>query len=1063
MARLVALALGEALAVTVEILLRSHARSGWGIGSPAGRLVGGLVVGTFGAGLAVLAYRAEARRQGFSQWVTGTDDLLRSADLVSEAERGVDVGDELFGLLLQRIRRACDASGVTALVASEDRRELRVQAVAAEGVEIPKVRSVQLGTGDLARLMALNGPAGFDASEFTDLLARPRWGQAFGVAGCALVANGEVLGAVLMGQVRPRRFSAEQLEMLQLGADRLAAILDRCRVGQAERRSRLGAEHARLHVALQSDASLELAAALDDYAPGLSQLSKVLVPRFADLCVIDVRKRDGGIDTFAREATGTVSSMGWNDEQTLEVLNIGGARLWYEGSVADDEVGQRLAWIGSAENLTSILVAPIQVGGLGLGALTLGTRAGRRGFRPSDLEVAQDLARRTAIALERVWLYQAERQARVEAAIFADRLQRLTDAELEISRAIAGRELVAVAVANARGVLGGTASRIRRRTTDGAFTSEDAPEHVAASQSEALEAILNQVCATNRPHQTDGELGAPLVDATGANQGAIAVIRVDGKFTAADGHLLLTLTQTVSTGLLKAELLGEVRRNEARLRELLEASPLATVELSPAGDVRRSNGAAATLLRWPVDIEGAPRPAAEALSPWLSPLLQRAASGEPSVGVSVEWHRRQLEVSCVPLWEQTDQVRGVLLVAADMTERHRLWAELRDAQRTEAVAELAGGVAHDFNNLLTVILGYTGMLLPQFEGDDHRRKSLESIDRAGRRAADLTNQLLTIGRRQVPKADVVDPAALVASLRDVLARLCGVDIKVNLSTEAGIGNVVIDPAHLDQVILNLAINARDAMPGGGSLGLLARNDPADDRWIVIEVSDTGSGMDEATRARCFEPFFTTKPRQHGTGLGLASVKGIVEQAGGSVTVDSRLGMGTTFRIRLPRISEAASPSAPARPSTGGETGTEVILLVEDEDDVRQLAIDVLERQGYTVLAAENATDAAQLYGASDHPVDLLLTDVVLPGMRGPDFADELRASRPELPVLFLSGYVAESSRRLASGAPFLAKPFSPDALAGMVRRTLADSGVMPISDPDIQDCDQLIPAHGSNR
>jgi signal transduction histidine kinase len=949
----------------------------------------------------------------------------------------------LFALLLERIRQACDGIGVTALVFSDDRRVLRVHAAAAEGVEIPDVRSVALGDGDLERLMALDGPASCVTAEFVDLLARPRWGHALGIAGCGLVAHGEVLGAVLIGKAGHRPFSAEQLGMLQLGADRLAAILDRCRVGQAERRSRLGAEHARLHVALQSDASLELAAALDDYAPGLRRFRKVLVPRFADLCVIDVRKRDGGIDTFAREANGTVSSTGWNDARTLELLDIGGARLWYEGAVVDDEVGRRLAWIGAAKDLTSILVAPIQVGGLGLGALTLGTRAGRRGFRPSDLQVAQDLARRTAIALERVWLYQAERQARVEAATFADRLQRLTDAELDISRAIAGRDLVAVAVVNTRGVLDATAARIRRRTADGAFSSEDSPEDVTGSHSDALEAVLSRVCATNRPHHRGGELGAPLVDATGANQGAIAVIRADGTFTAADRHLLLTLTQTVSTGLLKAELLGEVRRNEARLRELLEASPLATVELSPDGDVRRSNGAAATLLRWPVDVDGAPRPAAEALSPWLSPLLQRAASGEPSVGLSVEWHRRQLEVSCVPLWEQTDQVRGVLLVAADVTERHRLWAELRDAQRTEAVAELAGGVAHDFNNLLTVILGYTGMLLPQFEADDRRRHSLESIDRAGRRAADLTNQLLTIGRRQVPKAEVIDPAALVTSLRDVLTRLCGVDIKVSLSTEVGIGNVVIDPAQLDQVILNLAINARDAMPGGGCLGLLARNDPGDDRSIVIEVSDTGGGMDEATRARCFEPFFTTKPRRHGTGLGLAAVKGVVEQAGGSVTVDSRLGEGTTFRIRLPQVYEAASASVSAGPTRPGETGTEIILLVEDEDDVRQLAIDVLENHGYTVLAADNATDAAELYGASDQPVDLLLTDVVLPGMRGPDFADLLRATRPELPVLFMSGYVAESSRRLTSGEPFLAKPFSPDALAGMVRRTLAECGVTP--------------------
>ncbi len=372
--------------------------------------------------------------------------------------------------------------------------------------------------------------------------------------------------------------------------------------------------------------------------------------------------------------------------------------------------------------------------------------------------------------------------------------------------------------------------------------------------------------------------------------------------------------------------------------------------------------------------------------------------------------------------------------------------QLEESQRMEAIGRLAGGVAHDFNNLLTAIIGHTNLLLERVPPGESTRSDIEQIDRASRRAANLTKQLLAFGRRQMLQPVVLDLNAVVVDMEQMVARLIGEHIELVTRLAPDLGRVKADPGQIEQVIMNLALNARDAMPGGGRLTIETQNREASadsGPQIVLCVSDTGSGMDDETRERVFEPFFTTKESGRGTGLGLSTVYGVVKQSGGQIALETRTGAGTTFRILLPRFEEERSTvpseltaSQPARADVGGET----ILLVEDEDSIRELAREILELNGYEVLEAGNGRDALHVLETQDKPVDLLMTDVVMPIMGGPDLAREVLSRQPDIPVLFVSGYTDEAlgENDLAPGSFFLGKPYSPDALAEKLRQILED-------------------------
>jgi PAS domain S-box-containing protein len=400
-----------------------------------------------------------------------------------------------------------------------------------------------------------------------------------------------------------------------------------------------------------------------------------------------------------------------------------------------------------------------------------------------------------------------------------------------------------------------------------------------------------------------------------------------------------------------------------------------------------------------------------------------------------------------PILDEEGKVIALLGVSQDISERKRLEEQLRQSQKMEAIGRLAGGVAHDFNNLLTVINCYSDILLMQLDQDSHLRSSVEQIKKAGERAASLTSQLLAFSRRQVFQLKVLNLNDVVKDMYKWLRRLIGEDIDLVLELDPRLGRIKADPGQIEQVIMNLAVNARDAMPRGGKLTIETTNVKLKPRkhsiipagqYVLLSVGDTGCGMDATTLSHIFEPFFTTKDQGKGTGLGLSTVHGVIKQSGGHIEVDSKPGKGTTFRIYLPRVEEhdelLSEPKLAAKLN-----GSETVLLVEDEESVRKLAGEVLRMNGYNVLEAASAYEAIATCKQHPGPIHLMVTDVVMPGLGGRTIANHMARLRPETKVLYISGYPDDFATRhgvMASNLSFLKKPFTPVSLLSKVREVL---------------------------
>jgi PAS domain S-box-containing protein len=412
---------------------------------------------------------------------------------------------------------------------------------------------------------------------------------------------------------------------------------------------------------------------------------------------------------------------------------------------------------------------------------------------------------------------------------------------------------------------------------------------------------------------------------------------------------------------------------------------------------------------------------------------------------------KSVEVDMAVHWIEYAGKIAALVVPQDGTGRRKLEEQLRQAQKMEAVGMLAGGIAHDFNNLITIINGYSQMVLGNLPANDENRSSVEQIMKAGERAAELTRQLLTFSRRQVARPKALDLNTVVASTAVMLRRLIGEHIELRIVEGSDLGKVHADPGQIEHVILNLAVNSRDAMPSGGMLILETQNVVMEEpyagsnvkiqpgRYVMLAVTDTGTGMDEQTRSHLFEPFFTTKAQGHGTGLGLSTAYGIVKQSKGEIVIYSEPERGTCVKIYFPAVAEAASEDASESIPERVLSGTETILLVEDEEAVRKLVRRTLEQQGYQMVVAASGTEALEL--AQNHPgrIQLVITDVVMPQMGGQQLAERLKALRPNIQVLYVSGYtesVVVRTGSLAKGDTFLQKPFTPLALVRRVRGLL---------------------------
>ncbi len=400
---------------------------------------------------------------------------------------------------------------------------------------------------------------------------------------------------------------------------------------------------------------------------------------------------------------------------------------------------------------------------------------------------------------------------------------------------------------------------------------------------------------------------------------------------------------------------------------------------------------------------------------------------------------------------QTEEGVFAIAFVSDISQRKLLEEQLAQAQKMEAVGRLAGGVAHDFNNMLTVISGYTRMILDELPPDDALRANAEEIQMAADRAAGLTNQLLTFSRRQVMRPRVINVNTVLAETEKMLRRLIGEDIVLTLNPAPEVGNIRADPGHIEQAIVNLVVNARDAMPNGGHITIETANvvldnvyatghlgvNPGD--YVMIAVSDTGFGMNAETKRHIFEPFYTTKPKGKGTGLGLATVYGMVKQSGGDIWVYSEPGRGTTFKLYFPTVAESATGSEGRDAAPTKSRGHETILVVEDEEAVRDLTVRILRQLGYTVLTASAGAEALEIANAHQGPITLLVTDVVMPGMTGKQLAGSLMQNRPDLRVLYVSGYTENtvlSRGGLDPGVEFLPKPFSREMLASKLRSML---------------------------
>ncbi|HLJ15287.1 MAG TPA: ATP-binding protein [Bryobacteraceae bacterium] len=450
----------------------------------------------------------------------------------------------------------------------------------------------------------------------------------------------------------------------------------------------------------------------------------------------------------------------------------------------------------------------------------------------------------------------------------------------------------------------------------------------------------------------------------------------------------------------------------------------------------------------------------------------RRATFETGTGPRVEYRFRRkdgewriLESTRSPVRNSRGQIEKVVIVSRDITERkqteellRRRDEQLRQSQKMEAVGRLSGGIAHDFNNLLGVIIGYSESIEYRLTANDPLRKSAEEIRKAGERAASLTHQLLAFSRQQVLQAQILDLNLLVTDMGMMLKRLIGMHIELSTSLEPELALVKAEQSQIEQVIVNLAVNARDAMPDGGKLSIETSNLQVDEKlassftflqpgsYVLLTVRDTGVGMDSETRRHIFEPFFTTKGPGKGTGLGLATVYGVVKQSGGGVTVESEPGKGSTFKIFLPRTQESAVETVPVETASQPSSGTGTILLVEDEEALLNLTAERLVECGYNVLPAHDGLHALEIARSFDGPIQLLLTDIMMPRMGGLALARNMAELRPGIRVLFMTGHAErESSYREAmrSGAESIQKPFTHEQLLRLVRKALNASQLQP--------------------
>ncbi|MDE3086882.1 MAG: response regulator [Acidobacteriota bacterium] len=1032
---------------------------------------------------APVALRPSSRRRKAEQ--RRRAHLDRALRVLTDPALSTLPGDQLPAELLTRLRAAVGGEVAAVLLASSDGRSLRVTAVDGDRVLLPGGKLVAMGEGPIGIPVQRGRTAVYrDTAE----LAGGDPDQLRSLAVAAVPVGEATGGGVVVGSRAAGAFEEDIGPLLEVVADRCGRSVHETRLGEAERRNRLAYEHARLHLGLLARAGLVLSKAMESYDEPLVSLGEVLVPAFADWFCVDLIDEVGQLRrvvSSSRDERGM--PVAWTsgihrhpegDEIVRAAMASGRSRSvmpYREGPMHGGEParpGEEPVESDPEAGVESMLVVPIRVRGLSFGALSLVTEKGRRGYRRSDLETAEDLADRIGVTVERVLSWRESRAAEAAARLHATRLQALMEASLVINSPLAEPEVMDVLVDHARRVVlaeeilvcsVGEAAETSpeqdvgvERQWSRAGRETAAPGATIAFAARAAARLGHLTRAGAPPGGTAAGtsletpwIAVPMAEGRRPDQRVLVVVGVPGQpFTEDDESVTALLAQMASVALQNAHLYDVVRGSEHRLRAIVDSSPLAIAEVDLEGAARWWNRAATELFGWRHQDPAEKRlPVRERAAGLLVGLWDRSRRGEATVGTelgatSPDGGQLELSVSTAPLRAPDGAVGSVLVVAEDVTERRRMLDRFHQAERLTAMARMAGGLAHDFNNLLTIILGCSEVLTRQMDAESPMTQEVAAIQRAGQRAAALTGQLLTIGRRQGGQRSVVDLDEILCAMEPMLVGLLGEDVELDISPGTGGACVLVDPGELERVVINLAINARDAMAEGGRLGLRSRTVSASGRetggLVALSVSDTGVGMDVETQEHCFEPFFTTKGLARGTGLGLAVVHAMVSQAGGQVLVDSVPGRGTTFTLWFPVAEREPGRPAPATEADDGER--RVLLFVEDEPELRQLSVRELERQGFAVVPASSGVEALRALDARQGLVDLVVTDVLMPGMSGLELRRVIRDVYPAMPVLLISGNLDDSvDDETTAEEPtpdLLAKPFTPDQLAARVRQLL---------------------------
>ena len=835
-------------------------------------------------------------------------------------------------------------------------------------------------------------------------------------------------------------------------------------------RAQSSSDLARLHAAALVETEGVFGGVGLDVESVLVPLLDLAVPEFSDWCAVDVISDKNDLRSAAFRHRGPdhanqVNVLAKCCDPSLfarvpelaairsRVLTAGVAEAWPQRTDAD------LPWC---------VVASLRVNNVPLGTITFVRDAGRYGFDQLDVEAATLMTDNTGRAIERMRLRRETREAARRTQRVASQLHQLIAASFTVN-SLTNEQDIAISVAgSAQSVFGADIAVVSLES------DRVSPLRVLARRSKRtiiverdgesqFEKLPSYRSGKTAPWGEDDWLIAPILENRRRARGIVAIRRELGaQYGAEDIEILTLLAQTASTALSAAEMSRTIQNSEARWRALVETAPVGIIEIDSASRVRWWNQAAARIFAWPkfsFNLQGVEPPIPESARNQLNSLWADVLGGEAPIGrefldVEVGERRRDLTASAVLLPTDAGGSGGILTLIDDVTDAHQMKTEIRHAHRMEIRGQVASNLAHDFNNLLTLISGYAEMLSQNLDADESSLQMVGDIQATVARASGLTSQLLSIGRTKPAEPVVLDPVAAIQSIAEVLERILGVDIELVLELASASGNVIIDADQFEQMILNLAINARDAMAEGGQLRIsvepisLAANELAPNldggEFVRISVTDTGRGMDEETRLRCFEPMFTTKGPLKGSGLGLAAARRLVEGGGGRIRCSSTVGVGTTFEILLPRAGytnagdgtdiHAVRAAVPARAHRAA-----TILLAEDEDHIRRLIVQILKRNDYQVIEAESGERALQLALEQDGDIDLLLSDVVMPTMSGIELAQSLQVMNPHLRVLLMSG--SEGAEVVDGLAPetseFLAKPFRPSELVDRILTILS--------------------------